>query len=84
MSHKEKSRQTLARLKALADAHRVTNTAMAEKIGIRPATIGQIFSGKFHPTLDNVFRALNALNEIAGTDYTLSHIDPENALKDEN
>lgn len=84
MLHKDQSREALARLKTLADAHKITNTAIAEKIGIRPATVGQMFSGKFHPTLDNVFRALNALNDIAGTKYTLSNIDPENALNDEN
>jgi DNA-binding XRE family transcriptional regulator len=77
--HKEQSKAALLKLKALADGHKITNTAMAEKIGVRPATVGQMFSGKFHPTLDNVFRALNALNDLAKTNYSLSNIDPEKA-----
>ena len=76
-AHKAQSIKALARLKDLADRNKVTNYALAEKIGIRPQTVGQMFSGKFHPTLDNVFRALNAINDLSGKTFTLADIDGE-------
>lgn len=73
--HKQQSRAALIALKNLAEKNSVTNYALAEKIGIRPQTVGQMFSGKFHPTLDNVFRALNAVNDLSGKTFTLADID---------
>lgn len=73
--HKQQSRNALTALKHLADQNKVTNYALAEKIGIRPQTVGQMFSGKFHPTLDNVFRALNAIGDLSGKAFTLADID---------
>jgi len=75
--HKAQSIKALARLKELADQNKVTNYALAEKIGIRPQTVGQMFSGKFHPTLDNVYRALNAINDLSGKTFTLADLDSE-------
>ena len=76
--HKAQSRAALIALKELADQNSVTNYALAEKIGIRPQTVGQMFSGKFHPTLDNVFRALNAIGDLSGKTFTLADIEPTN------
>lgn len=73
--HKQQSRNALTALKHLADQNNVKNYAIAEKIGIRPQTVGQMFSGKFHPSLDNVFRALNAIGELSGKTFTLADID---------
>lgn len=75
--HKQQSRNALTALKHLADLNNVKNYALAEKIGIRPQTVGQMFSGKFHPTLDNVYRALNAINDISGKTFTLADLDSE-------
>lgn len=76
-AHKAQSIKALNRLKDLADQNKVTNCAIAEKIGIMPQTVGQMFSGKFHPTLDNVYRALNAINDLSGKSFTLADIDAE-------
>ena len=76
-THKAQSIKALARLKELADQNKVTNYALAEKIGIRPQTVGQMFSGKFHPTLDNVYRAINAINDLSGKTFTLADLDSE-------
>lgn len=73
--HKQQSRNALTALKHLADQNNVKNYAIAEKIGIRPQTVGQMFSGKFHPSLDNVFRALNAIGDLSGKTFTLADID---------
>lgn len=76
-THKAQSIKALARLKELADQNKLTNYALAEKIGIRPQTVGQMFSGKFHPTLDNVYRAINAINDLSGKTFTLADLDGE-------
>lgn len=73
--HKQQSQNALANLKSLADQNGVTNVALSEKIGVRPQTVGQMFRGKFHPTLDNVYRALNAVNDLSGQNYCLADID---------
>lgn len=73
--HKQQSRNALTALKHLAELNNVKNYAIAEKIGIRPQTVGQMFSGKFHPSLDNVFRALNAIGDLSGKTFTLADID---------
>lgn len=75
MNHKEQSKAALARLAALAEQHGVSQTAIADVLGVRPQTVQQVFAGRFHPTLDNVFRYLNALNGLAGTSYTLKDIE---------
>jgi len=75
MNHKEKSKQALRNLGGLAKAHSLTQGQIAEKIGVRQQTVSQIFVGRFHPTLDNVIRYLDAINELAGTAYTIKDID---------
>lgn len=72
--HKQQSIQTLAKLRGLVESHKITHEVLAEKIGIRRQTVGQVLSGKFHPTLDNLFRYLNAVNDIAGTSYGLADL----------
>jgi len=79
--HKQQSRDALANLKELADRNGVTNVALSEKIGVRPQTVGQMFRGKWHPTLDNVYRALNAVNDLSGKTFTLADIDGEQDTK---
>ena len=79
MTHKDKSKATLSNLGALAERHRkdgVTQTAVAEIVGVRQSTVSQVFSARFHPTLDNLFKYLDAVNQIAGTNYNLADIQP--------
>ena len=76
MTHKEKSKATLSNLGALAEQHGVTQTAVAEIVGVRQSTVSQVFSARFHPTLDNLFKYLDAVNQIAGTNYNLADIQP--------
>ena len=75
MNHKEKSKQALRNLGGLAKAHNITQGQLAEKLGVRQQTVGQTFNARFHPTLDNVYRYLDAINELAGAAYTLADID---------
>ncbi len=75
MRHKEQSKQALVKLRGLAEAHGITDVAIAERIGITKQGVGQALNGKYHPTLDNVFRFLNAVNELAGTQYGLSDLE---------
>ncbi len=75
MKHKEQSIQALAKLRGLAELHKITNVAIAEHIGITKQGVGQALAGKYHPTLDNVYRFLNAINELAGTCYGLKDLD---------
>ena len=78
MMHKEKSKQALRNIGGLAKKHNITQDQIAEKLGVRQQTVSQIFVGRFHPTLDNVFRYLDAINALAGTAYTLVDIDISN------
>jgi len=75
MTHKEKSKQALRKMRGLAKAHNITQDQLGEKIGVRQQTVSQIFVGRFHPTLDNVIRYLHEINELAGTAYSLKDID---------
>lgn len=70
-NHKQQSIQALAKLRGLVEAQKITHEVLAEKLGIRRQTVGQVLSGKFHPTLDNLFRYLNAMNELTGMKYGL-------------
>ena len=74
MSHKEQSKQALQTLGGLVKSHNIAHNQIAEKIGISRQAVTQMLSGKFHPTLDNVFRVLNALNELSGQDYDIFFI----------
>ena len=83
MKHKDTSKQALAMLRVLARRNGITDVQLAERIGVRPQTIGQTTLGKFHPTLDRVFLVLDTINEISGKKYGLKDIDPnfvENAV----
>ena len=75
MIHKEQSKAALAKLRGLAELHGITNVAIAEKIGITKQGVGQALAGKYHPTLDNVYRFLNAVNGLAGTNYGLTDLE---------
>ncbi len=82
MTHKEKSKQALLNLRGLAERHGITQTQIAEKIPngktgepIRQQTVAQTFNARFHPTLDTLIRYIDAINELAGTDYSLADID---------
>ena len=75
MRHKEQSKAALAKLRGLAELHGITNVAIAEKIRITKQGVGQALAGKYHPTLDNVYRFLNAVNELAGADYGLKDLE---------
>jgi DNA-binding phage protein len=74
MIHKEQSKAALAKLRGLAEFHGITNVAIAEKIGITKQGVGQALAGKYHPTLDNVYRFLNAVNELAEKNYGLKDL----------
>ena len=76
MTHKDKSIATLRNLAALAERHGVTQTAVADIVGVRQSTVSQVFSARFHPTLDNLFKYLDAVNQVAGTSYNLGDIQP--------
>ena len=75
LTHKEKSKQALRNLGGLAKAHNITQSQLAENLGVRQQTVSQVFVGRFHPTLDTLIRYLDTINEIASTDYSLAHID---------
>jgi hypothetical protein len=77
MKHKELSKASLAKLARLARENDIKDVQLAEVLNIRPQTVGQTMLGKFHPTFDRVFLFLDAINQIAGKNYTLSDIDPE-------
>lgn len=81
MKHKQQSIAALANLRALVELHKVTHQALAnriqnEKTGqpIRKQSVTGMLNRRFSPTLDTVFQMLNALNEVAGTQYTLKDI----------
>ena len=71
MRHKKQSAATLLQIKGVADLHKVTNMAIAEKMGISKQAVGGMLSGKFSPTLDTVFKILNAVEEISGVKICL-------------
>jgi len=81
MNHKQQSAQTLANLRALVELHKVTHQQLADRIrnektgqAIRRQSVTGMLNRRFSPTLDTVFQTLNALNEVAGTCYTLKDI----------
>ena len=65
MRHKEQSAATLLQIRSVANLHKVTNIAIAEKMGISKQAVGGMLSGKFSPTLDTVYKILNAIEEIS-------------------
>ena len=71
MRHKKQSAATLLQIKGVADLHKVTNIGIAEKMGISKQAVGAMLSGKFSPTLDTVFKILNAVEEISGVKICL-------------
>ena len=82
LTNKEKSKQALQNLAGLAARHGITQTQIADLIlnpktgeSIRQQTVGQTFNARFHPTLDTFIRYLEAINELAGTDYSLADVD---------
>ena len=81
MKHKQQSKQTLANLRALVEKHGITHQQLADRITnektgqpIRRQSVTGMLNRRFSPTLDTVFQALNALNEVARTAYTLKDI----------
>jgi transcriptional regulator with XRE-family HTH domain len=74
MKHKEQSQQALQTLGGLAKKHEITHEQIAELVGVRRQSISQMLSGKFYPTLDNVFKILNAVNELSGENYDIYFI----------
>ena len=86
LTHKEKSKQALQNLAGLAERYGITQTQIADLIPnkktgepVRQQTVGQTFNARFHPTLDTQIRYLDAINELAGTDYSLADIDYKTA-----
>lgn len=75
MIHKEQSKAALAKLRGLAELHAITNVAIAEQVGITKQGVGQALAGKYHPTLDNVYRFLNAINKLSGMVYGLKDLE---------
>lgn len=74
MKHKQQAAQVLTNLKALVEKHGVTHQQLADIIKIRRQSVTGMLNRRFSPTLDKVFEVLNALNEVAGSDYTLKDI----------
>lgn len=81
MKHKQQAAQVLTNLKALVEKHGVTHQQLADKIlnektgePIRRQSVTGMLNRKFSPTLDSVFQMLNALNEVAGTNYILKDV----------
>lgn len=72
---KQQSIQALAKLRGLAESNGVSMTAIAEHLGIRPATVGQMLNARFQPGLHLVFRALAAINFLSGKQYGLADLD---------
>jgi hypothetical protein len=81
MKHKQQSKNSLAGLARLARENGLTDVQLAQRLNIRPQTIGQTMLAKFHPTFDRVFLFLEAINDLTGKSYTLSDIDPEKSTK---
>ena len=75
MKHKEQSIAALVNLRALIEREGVTHKEIADRIGIRRQSVMSMLNRRFSPTLDTVFQALNALNEVAGTGYGLKDLD---------
>lgn len=81
MNHVQQSIAALANLRSLVVLHGITHQKLADRIKnektgqpIRRQSVTGMLNRRFSPTLDTVFQALNALNEIAGTGYTLKDI----------
>lgn len=81
MKHKQQSIAALASLRALVERHGVTHQQLADRIKnektgqpIKRPSVSGLLNRKFSPTLDTVFQTLNALNEIAGTNYGLEDL----------
>ena len=75
MKHKEQSKAALANLRSLVEQHGVTHQQLADIIKIRRQSVTGMLNRRFSPTLDKVFEVLNALNEVAGTPYTLKDLE---------
>ena len=73
------SRQALANLRAIVERHGITHESLADELDIRRQTVGQVLGARFHPTLDNVFRFLEVVNELTEGNYSLRDIDPNEA-----
>lgn len=76
MTHKEKSKAALKKLGSLAARHEIKQQEIADLLCVRHQTVSQIFVGRFYPTLDTIFKYLEAINAIAGTDYDLNDVQP--------
>jgi DNA-binding XRE family transcriptional regulator len=77
MKHKEKSKKALQKLGGLAKHHSINQSDIADLLNVRQQTVSQVFVGRFNPMLDTVIRYLEAINELAGTEYSLKDIDYE-------
>lgn len=82
MNHKQQSIAALANLRALVAKHSFTHQQLADRIQnektgqpIRRVSVTNMLNRKFSPTIDTVFQMLNALNEVAGTGYTLKDLE---------
>lgn len=82
MKHKQQSKQVLANLRSLVALHGITHQQLADRItnektgqSIRRQSVTGMLNRRFSPTLDTVFQALNALNEVAGTGYGLRDLE---------
>lgn len=81
MKHKEQSIEALSALRALVERHGVKHWQLADRIAnektgrpIKRPSVTAMLNRSFSPTLDTVFQMLNALNEVAGTNYGLADL----------
>jgi len=86
MKHKEQSRQVSANLRALVEHHGITQQQLADAVrnentgrNVTRQAVTALLNGKFSPSLDVLFQYLNAVNGLAGTNYTLRDIDIKEA-----
>ena len=76
MTHTHQSAQALLNLAGLVARHGIKQTELAEALNLTQPTVCQMLGGRADPRLSTLFKYLNAVNDLAGTAYTLADISP--------
>ena len=76
MTHTHQSQKALLNLAGLVTLHGIKQTELAEHLGFKQPSVSEFLSGRADPRLSTVLKYLNAVNDLAGTAYTLADISP--------
>ena len=79
MTHTHQSAKALLNLAGLVALHGIKQNDLAAHLGFKQPSVSEFLSGRVDPRLSTLFKYLNAVNDLAGTAYTLADISPAGA-----